>query len=120
MFYRRYSSLYFGMSKGELEKSRCQTVWMGGIPKRTKESEILEFFEDYNPIDCNIIEKSKTNRFAFIYFSNELDRDNAITGKKNCLFKGEKVVVNRSFNAYEGPRIGGKERIDESGRSKKY
>lgn len=73
MFYRRYSSLYFGMSKGELEKSRCQTVWMGGIPKRTKESEILEFFEDYDPIDCNIIEKSETNRLAFIYFSNELD-----------------------------------------------
>lgn len=46
---------------------------MGGIPKRTKESEILEFFEDYDPIDCNIIEKSETNRFAFIYFSNELD-----------------------------------------------
>ena len=31
--------------------------------------------------------------------------NNAITGKKNCLFKGEKVVVNRSFNAYEGKRV---------------
>ena len=120
MFSRYHSSYYFGMSKGELEKSRCQTVWMGGIPKNTKESEILEFFKAYDPVDCNIIEKEKTNRFAFIYFSNERDRDNAIIGKKNCQFKGVKVIVNRSFNAYEGPRLGGKERINEFGKSVKY
>lgn len=117
MFYRSLYSLY---SKGELEKSRCQTVWMGGLPKNTSEEEIMKFFENYDPVDCKIIKKSDTNRFAFINFCNEHDRDNAIAGKKNCLFKGVKVVVNRSFNAYEGPRLGGRERIDEFGNSTKY
>ena len=99
------------MSMGELERSRCKTVWMGGIPKNTSKKEIMEFFKDYNPSCCKIIERSETNRFAFIYFTNEKDRDNAIAGKKSCLFKNVSVVVNRSFNAYEGPRLGGKEKI---------
>ncbi|KAK8865120.1 hypothetical protein M9Y10_010653 [Tritrichomonas musculus] len=108
-----YRHSFWGMSKGELERSRCQTAWMGGIPRNTSKKEIMDFFEDYNPVSCKIIERSTTNRFAFINFMNERDRDNAIEGKKNCLFKGVQVVVNRSFNAYEGPRLGGKERYDD-------
>ena len=97
---------------GELEKSRCKTAWMGQIPRNTSKKEILNFFADYNPVSCKIIEKSETNRFAFIYFNNENDRDNAIAAKRGCTFKGNPVVVNRSFNAYEGPRLGGRERYD--------
>lgn len=119
MFYRS-RNIYGLYSIGELERSRCQTVWMGGIPKNTSKKEIMEFFADYDPVSCKIIQKDETNRYAFINFCNEQDRDRAISGKKNCLFKGVEVVVNRSFNAYEGPRLGGKERIDEFGNSIKY
>ena len=84
---------------------------MGGIPKNTSKKEVMDFFKDYNPICCKIIERSETNRYSFIYFNNERDRDNAIAGKKNCSFKNTSVVVNRSFNAYEGPRLGGKQKI---------
>ena len=100
-------------SKGELEKSRCKTAWMGGLPHNTKREQVMKFFEDYNPVSCKIIKKSTGSPFAFIYFSNETDRDNAISAKKGCLFKGVSVVVNRSFNAYSGERIGGKTRLDE-------
>lgn len=108
MSYRYRSN---GMSMGELERSRCKTVWMGGIPRNTSKKEVMDFFSDYNPVCCKIIERTETNRFAFIYFSNERDRDNAIAGKKNCLFKNQSVVVNRSFNAYEGPKLGGKQKV---------
>lgn len=96
-----------------LEKSRCKTVWMGPIPKNTSKRQILDFFKDYNPLECKIIEKTSTNRFAFIYFPDETSRDNAIQGKKGCLFRGENVVVNRSFNAYTGEKLGGRMRIED-------
>lgn len=104
MFYR-----YDGES---LEKSRCKTAWMGPIPRKASQSDILKFFKDYSPSACKIIKKSETNRFAFIYFPSETLRDAAISAKCNEMFKGVQVVVNRSFNAYSGERIGGRERYD--------
>jgi RNA recognition motif-containing protein len=81
---------------------------------KTSEKEILDFFKDFNPVDCTIIDKDNahTNRFSFIQFRNEMDRDSAIQAKRGAIFKGISVVVNRSFNAYEGPRLGGRERVD--------
>ena len=85
---------------------------MGPLPKNTSKKQVLDFFKDYNPVSCKIIHKSETNIFSFIYFNNETDRDNAIAANKGKTFRGNSVVVNRSFNAYEGPRLGGKERYD--------
>lgn len=103
----------YAMSIGEAERSRCHTAWMGPVPRNASKRSIMEFFREYNPVECKIIDKGGTNRFSFILFNNEVDRDNAINAKCNCEFLGEKVVVNRSFNAYEGLRLGGRERYDE-------
>jgi RNA recognition motif-containing protein len=100
-----------GYSLGELEKSRCCTAWMSPIPQNTSRRDILDFFKEYQAVECRIVEKN--NRFAFINFPNETLRDSAIAAKRGSTFKGVDVVVNRSFNAYEGPRLGGRTRIDE-------
>jgi RNA recognition motif-containing protein len=102
----------FGMSMGELEKSRCRTAWMSPIPDNTSKAQIIEWFRDYGAIDCTIQEKDN-NRFAFVAFATEQERDMAIQAKKNTTFRGVTVVVNRSFNAFRGPRLGGRTRYDD-------
>jgi RNA recognition motif-containing protein len=101
-----------GMSLGALERSRCKTAWMSPIPEKTTRQQILEWFSDYSACDCNICEKNG-NRFAFVEFPNEQLRDSAIAAKRGGMFRGVSVVVNRSFNAFEGPRLGGRERVDD-------
>ena len=97
----------------DLEKSRCCTAWVGQLPEKTTKKDIMDLFKEFNPQSCKIIEKTKTNRFAFVYFGDEQVRDRAIAAKSgNSTIRGQRVIVNRSFNAYEGPRLGGKERYD--------
>jgi RNA recognition motif-containing protein len=108
------------MGLGSLEKSRCHTAWVGGLPKDVSRRDIMEFFEGYNPVECKII-KERGTPFSFIYFETEKDRDNAIQAKRGCKLKGVDVIVNISFNAFEGPRLGGKVGFDEyTGRYYKY
>ena len=98
----------------ELEKSRCCTAWVGQLPEKTTKKEVMDLFKEFNPMSCRIIEKTKTNRFAFVYFGDEQVRDRAIAAKcHNSTIRGHPVIVNRSFNAYEGPRLGGKTRYDD-------
>lgn len=96
----------YGYSMGELEKSRCKTAWMGPIPTHTSHRELMQFFDGFHPVETKIVHKDTT--FAFILFENEMWRDSAIQSKGSCVFKGMKTVVNRSFNAFEGPKLGGK------------
>ena len=72
----------------------------------------MDFFKDYQPVSFKIIKKDGGAPFSFVYFPSESLRDAAIEGKKGGQINGVDVVVNRSFNAFEGPRIGGKERFD--------
>jgi RNA recognition motif-containing protein len=85
---------------------------MSPIAGQTRKTQILEWFGEFGAIDCQIREKDG-NRFAFVTFATESDRDRAIEAKRNCLFQGQQVVVNRSFNAFRGPRLGGRMRYDE-------
>ena len=104
-----------------LENSRCHTAWVGGLDRNTSKKDIMEFFQVYQPVQCKIINKPGQNPFSFVYFPTEALRDAAIMGKKGCLLKGNPVVVNRSFNAYEGTFLGGKSKVDPiTGRETKY
>ena len=97
----------------ELEKSRCCTAWVGQLPPQTSKAEVMALFEDFAPLACRVINKTESNRFAFVYFANEELRDLAIAAKRHgSTIKGRPVIVNRSFNAFEGPRIGGRSRYD--------
>ena len=97
----------------KLEQSRRKTAWMGALPRIFPESEIMNFFKDFHPVDCVVYEKEPKNIFSFIKFSNEQERNQAIISKKNSTFKGYNVVVNRSFNAFKGPRLPVGEYSDE-------
>jgi RNA recognition motif-containing protein len=119
--WRRSSNHQFGgfggyegtwISLSELEKNRCRTVWMSPIPPKTSRNQILNFFQEFDAIDCAIHEKNG-NCFSFIAFATEQDRDEAIASKRNSVFRGIEVVVNRSFNAFKGPRLGGQSPYDE-------
>ena len=103
----------FGMSMGDLERSRCRTAWVGQLPAQVSKREVLNLFTEYSPLDCKIIDKGGGNRFAFVLFADEQTRDRAIMNKRNSTIRGQQVIVNRSFNAYEGTRLGGKERYDD-------
>ena len=83
---------------------------MGPLTSKATNAEIMEFFKEFNPVTCKIINKGYGNRFSFIYFHNEIDRDNAIEAKNHQLFKGAEVVVNQSFNAYSGEYLGGRKK----------
>lgn len=85
---------------------------MGGIPKKKLKNQKPWDFSKHMIQLIVLLLKNQTQIVLLLFI--------LAKNKKNCLFKGEKVVVNRSFNVYEGPRIGGKERIDEFGRTKKY
>jgi len=83
------------------------TCFMAPIPKHTRDSEILEFFRNYNPIDCKKIIKSETNIFTFIRFSSYNDCERAYNELNGKVFKGNTVVVNCSYNDFEtGVRMG--------------
>ena len=100
-----------------LEKSRCCTAWVGQLPPQTTKQEVMDLFKDFAPLCCRVVTKvrlgSKENRFAFVYFEDEEIRDLAIAAKRHgSTIRGHPVIVNRSFNAFEGPRLGGKSRYD--------
>ena len=91
------------MNDFELERSRLQTAWIGPLPKYCSRNQIMTFFEKYDPLDCQIF--TENNGFAFVYFATQFDRNNAISNLNGKFLNGTKVVVNRSFNAFRGPRL---------------
>ena len=101
------------MSWVDLERSRCKTAWVGQLPAWASKRQVMRLFREYDPLDCKIIDKGGGNRFAFVLFAHERLRDAAITNNKNSTIRGRPVIVNRSFNAYEGARLGGRERYVE-------
>lgn len=101
------------MSRGDLERSRCRTAWVGQLPYWASKRQVMNLFQEYLPLDCKIIDKGGGNRFAFVLFAHERLRDAAIMNNKNSAIRGRPVIVNRSFNAYEGIRLGGRERYVE-------
>ncbi|KAJ6233661.1 eukaryotic translation initiation factor 4b/4h [Anaeramoeba flamelloides] len=80
----------------EKNKQRIQnTVFVGNLNRNTKEKEIMELMQDFDPEEVEIVKgnNGKSKRFGFVSFKNKKDASYALNYNNYC-FMGNKIRVN--------------------------
>ncbi|KAJ6239525.1 ras gtpase-activating protein-binding protein [Anaeramoeba flamelloides] len=83
--------------ENENKKISNNQIIILNLPKKTKKSNLLNLFKDYNPKKIIIFNnKSQTLKYAFITFQTQLIRDNSLS-LNEITFLNNKIYIKKAF-----------------------
>jgi len=100
--------------------SECR-VYVGNLPQYVKNRDLEEFFDKYGPIKAVDIHSRFDPAFAFLEFEDPRDAADAVKGRDNEKFEGQRIKVQFPRNSAAGggsSRGGDRDRDRDGGRGR--